>query len=91
MILTMIIRQLRIILLCKCHSEKSTPRADIAKELKIQDFVISEALSHSKRFTTGQLISALEGCQSTDIKMKTGLISPETGVELLIIEITGNA
>jgi DNA polymerase-3 subunit delta len=91
MILTMIIRQLRIILLCKCHSEKNTPRADIAKELKIQDFVISEALSHSRRFTTGQLISALKSCQSTDVKMKTGLITPETGVELLIIEITGNA
>ncbi|MCL2387746.1 MAG: DNA polymerase III subunit delta [Defluviitaleaceae bacterium] len=87
MILTMIIRQLRIILLCKCHSEKGTSKAHIAKELNIRDFVISEALSHGRRFTTSKLIAALRNCQDTDVRIKTGLITPETGVEMLIIVI----
>jgi DNA polymerase-3 subunit delta len=87
MILTMIIRQLRIILLCKCHAEKNTPYAQIAKELNIRDFVIPEALSHGKRFTKEKLIAALENCQDTDVRIKTGLLAPETGVELLLISL----
>jgi len=84
MILSMVIRQLRIILLCKCHAEKNTPRSVIAKELNLRDFVVNEALS--SRFTTAQLIRALRSCMDTDIRIKTGLLSPEIGVELLIIE-----
>lgn len=87
MILTMIIRQLRIILLCKAHAQKNTPRAQIAKELKIMDFVISEALSHGKRFTEESLIAALEKCSDTDLRMKTGLVAPEIGVEMLLLAI----
>ncbi|MCL2199081.1 MAG: DNA polymerase III subunit delta [Defluviitaleaceae bacterium] len=88
MILTMIIRQLRIILLCKCHAEKHTPNIQIARELNIRDFVVSEALLHGKRFTKQSLIAALESCQSTDIKIKTGLISPELGVEILLVSLS---
>jgi DNA polymerase-3 subunit delta len=87
MILSMIIRQLRIILLCKCHAEKNTPRTQIARELKIMDFVITEALSHGRRFTTEKLISALTECQNTDAKIKTGLLAPEIGVEMLLISL----
>lgn len=87
MILAMVIRQLRLTLLCKCHMEKNTPRATIAKELKIMEFVISEAISHGKRYTTEQLISALENCQDTDIRIKSGLITPELGVEMLIVSL----
>lgn len=88
MILTMIIRQLRIILLCKCHSDKNTPKFQIAKNLNIRDFVVAEALNHARRFTTQELISGLTLCQDTDLNIKTGLISQEIGVELLIIKIS---
>ncbi|MCL1862466.1 MAG: DNA polymerase III subunit delta [Defluviitaleaceae bacterium] len=88
MILTMIIRQLRIILLCKCHAEKHAPNITIARELNIRDFVVTEALLHGKRFTTQDLITALENCQDTDIKIKTGLLSPEIGVEILLIQLS---
>ncbi|MCL2839426.1 MAG: DNA polymerase III subunit delta [Defluviitaleaceae bacterium] len=83
-ILSMIIRQLRIILLCKVASEKNLPRPQIAKDLNIRDFVISEALTQGKRFTKDELITALKNCQDTDTKIKTGLLSPEIGVEVLL-------
>ncbi|MCL1843170.1 MAG: DNA polymerase III subunit delta [Defluviitaleaceae bacterium] len=86
MILTMIIRQLRIMLLCKSYAEKNTPRHKIAKDLNIHEFVIPEALSHARRFSAGELISALENCLETDVRVKSGLIAPEIGVELLIIK-----
>jgi len=87
-ILSMIIRQLRIILLCKCASEKNLPRPQIAKELNIRDFVVSEALGQGKRFSQQQLLEALTNCQDTDIKIKTGLLSPEIGVEVLLAELS---
>jgi len=83
-ILAMIIRQLRIILLCKCAEEKNIPRRQIEKDLNIRDFVIREALSHGLRFTKAQLLSALNNCQDTDLKIKTGRLAPEIGVEVLL-------
>jgi len=87
MILTMIIRQLRIILLVKCGTEKRLPRHQIAKDVGIRDFVINEALSHAARFTNGQLVRSLGQCMETDIKIKTGLMSPEIGVEMLLAAV----
>ncbi|MCL2217645.1 MAG: DNA polymerase III subunit delta [Defluviitaleaceae bacterium] len=83
-VLVMIIRQLRIILLCKCAEEKGLPKAQIAKELNIRDFVISEARAQGRRFSKEQLLAALKNCQDTDIKIKTGLLAPEIGVEMLL-------
>ena len=88
-ILSMIIRQLRIILLCKCANEKNIPRPKIAGELNIRDFVVSEALAQGKRFTKEHLILSLKDCQDTDIKIKTGLISQEIGVEMLLLRVSG--
>jgi len=85
-ILTMIIRQFRIILLSKCAKEKGMTIMQIAKEFNLRDFMVSEALGHGERFTVEELISALSECQKTDINIKTGVISPEFGVEMLIIK-----
>ncbi|MCL2223852.1 MAG: DNA polymerase III subunit delta [Defluviitaleaceae bacterium] len=85
MILAMIIRQLRITLLCKCLAEKNTPRPQIVKELKLHEFAISEAISQGRGVTSEKLISALENCQNTDIRIKSGLITAEIGVEMLVM------
>jgi DNA polymerase-3 subunit delta len=85
MILSMIIRQIRIILLCKCHAEKNT--ANIARELNLRDFIVSEALSQSRRFTKEKLLAALENCLDTDVRIKTGLLDAETGVEMLLVKM----
>jgi len=85
MILAMIIRQFRIILMVKAAEEKRMPKAQMTKALGLRSFVIDEALNQGKRFSIQRIISALEDCQDTDIKVKTGLISAEIGVELLIL------
>ncbi|MCL2285893.1 MAG: DNA polymerase III subunit delta [Firmicutes bacterium] len=86
MILTMIIRQLRIILLSKCAKEKGMTVMQTAQQFNLRDFMVSEALEQGRRFTVDGLLSALEDCLETDVKIKTGLISPEFGVEMLIIK-----
>jgi len=86
MVLTMIIRQLRIILLCKVAKERGMTVYDMAKEFGFRDFAVQEALVQAQRFTEKGLLDALADCLETDVKMKTGLITAELGVELLIIK-----
>jgi len=86
MILSMIIRQFRIMLLAKCAKEKGLTIMQSAKELGLRDFMVSEALGHGQRFTVSGLIDALKDYQETDVRIKTGLVSPEFGVEMLIVK-----
>jgi len=86
MILAMIIRQFRIILTVKAAEEKRMPKAQMTKALGLRSFIIDEALNQGRRFSLQRVINALEDCQETDIKIKTGLISAEVGVELLILQ-----
>jgi len=86
MILTMIIRQFRIILLSKCAKENGMTIIQTATEFGLRDFMVNEALSQGRRFTTDALINALDDCLDVDVKIKTGLVSPELGVEMLIIK-----
>jgi len=86
MILAMIIRQFRILLMVKAASDKHLPKAQMAKSLGLRSFVVDEALSQGRRFTIEKLFKALCDCQDIDIKIKTGLINAEVGVELLILQ-----
>jgi len=86
MVLTMIIRQFRIILIAKCAKEKGMTILETAKTFNLRDFMVDEALRLGQKFTIEQLIDALKNCQDVDKNIKTGVISPEFGVELLIIK-----
>ena len=86
MVLTMIIRQFRILLLAKCAKEKGLTIMQTAKEFNLRDFMVSEALSLGQKFTIQKLVDALKDCQKVDRDIKVGVISHELGVELLIIK-----
>ena len=86
MILTMIIRQFRILLLTKCAKEKGMTIMQTAKEFNLRDFIVHEALVQGQLFTIEELINALKYCQDVDKNSKTSVVSPELGVEMLIIK-----
>ncbi|MCL2188692.1 MAG: DNA polymerase III subunit delta [Defluviitaleaceae bacterium] len=88
MILAMLIRQFRILLQCKCANDKKIPRASMAGEFGLRPFMIDEALSQAKRYTTERLVNALADCQDTDLRIKTGRVDAELGVEMLIVSYT---
>lgn len=85
MVLTMMARQFRMILQCKACEEKRMSQTEIAATLNLRDFMVRDCLRQGKKFTEERLISALSDCQDTDIRIKTGLIEGELGVELLIV------
>jgi len=84
-ILTMIIRQFRIALIAKGAKKSGMTIGQTAVEFKLHDFAVSEALEFSNKFTEDELVDALQECLELDVKMKTGLIEPELGAELLIV------
>jgi len=86
MVLTMIIRQFRIILLATSAKKKGLTIIQTATAFNLRDFMVSEALEQGRKFTEDQLVGALKFCLKTDVDVKTGVIAPELGVELLIIK-----
>ena len=85
MILTMMARQFRMVLQCKAAAEKRIAAQQIAQTLGMRDFVVKECLKQAQNFTSAQLHEALYDCQDTDIRIKTGRIDGELGVELLLV------
>jgi DNA polymerase-3 subunit delta len=88
MVLTMVTRQFRLMLQCKCASEKRMSKNDMAKEFGLRPFVVDEALAQARRYTTEKLLQALEDCLDTDIRIKTGRIDAQLGVEMLVVKYT---
>lgn len=85
MILSLISRQLRIILKCKSLSESGMSPNDIAKNVGVPTFVANGALKQGKSFSYDNIKSALNECIEMDYKMKSGIIDQVTGVEMIIV------
>ena len=85
MVLVMMARQFRMVLKCKACAEKRMGPSQIAQALGLQNFIANKCLKQAQNFTANRLIEALYDCQDTDIRIKTGLIEGELGVEMLII------
>ena len=88
-ILSMVIRHFRLILQCKCAQQKKMPKGDIAKSLGIHPYAATEALAQVPRYTTERLLYALQDCLDTDVRLKSGRLDAEIGVELLIVKYSG--
>ena len=85
MILAMMARQFRMVLQCKAATAKRMSQQEMMSKLGLRDFIVRECLKQGQNFTEGQLLEALYDCQDTDIRIKTGLMDGELGVELLIV------
>ena len=85
MVLSLIIRQFRLLILTRYMDRKKRSRDEIAATLGLRGFVVGECLKQSKNFTEAILLKALNECLETDINIKTGKIESVLAVELLII------
>ena len=85
-VLTMIIRQFRLVLQSKILSEKGRSDNEIAKFLSVRGFVVAECLRQANRFKTDELMDALKDCLRADMDIKSGRISDKLAVETLIVK-----
>ncbi len=84
MVLSMIIRQFRILQRIKTLSAQGKGSADIAKAAGIRSFFLNEYLRQTKNFSDQMLIAALKDCLQADTDIKSGNISDKLAVEVLI-------
>lgn len=87
-ILTMITRQIRLILEVKYLSQQGFNGRTIAKSIKEPFFVVNDCLKQSELFTTEKLKQGLKHCLETDIASKTGKMDSQLAVEIFLVEFS---
>jgi len=90
-ILSMIIRQFRILYQVKNLIEEGCTQNHIIERTKMQAFLVNKALKQCSNFTNNILETALEDCLKVDISIKTGKMDAALAVELLIVQYSHKA
>lgn len=86
-ILSMIDRQLRIILHVKLLKKQGYGFRQISEKLKLSSFVVSKLLKQADNFTEEQLEAGLNLCFETDYMIKTGNTDDITAINMALIKI----
>lgn len=84
-ILTMAIRQFKIILRVKEALEKNPNSSQIASQLKLHPFVVQKSIAQSRNFTKEKLKQILNSLLEADLKTKTGQANLKTMLDLVFI------
>ena len=87
-IFSMIVRQFRLLLLTREIMDHNGMEADIARRLKLHPFVARKISVQARRFSQNQLDTIYRLLLEIDSETKTGVMSVDINVDLLIAEIT---
>lgn len=85
-ILFLVVKQFQTLMQVKALSKKGYDNKTIASRAGIPEFTIRKNLEQAKRFSSKQLLTAVERGTQAEEDIKTGKISDQLAVELLIIE-----
>lgn len=89
-ILTMIARQLRLIVRAKDSSNKS-PSSQIQNGLNVtSNYSLDKALKQAKAYNMSQIKQAYNKLLETDIAVKTGKYDDDLALDLLVVELCRN-
>lgn len=86
-LLTMLIRQFKILLQVKEVAAQEKNYYTVASRLGIHPFVATKALTQVKNFSLAELKKIYQKLLGVDLKIKTSSQAPKTLLDLLIIEI----
>lgn len=87
-ILALLVRQFNLILQVKELDRRSVPKSEIAKKVGLPAFVVGKYIEQGKQFSYEQLKELLQKCIHSEEDVKTGHISDQIAVELLLIEFS---
>ncbi len=88
-ILAMVIRQFRLIIMVKDLTGRGEDPASIAQRLGIHPFVARKLHAQSANFTLPQLERIYRYLLDLDVAIKTGDITPEAALDLLVVGLSG--
>lgn len=86
-IISMIIRQYKILLNMKLSFEIGRNISEITKELYLNPYIAEKMAVQSKKYTNKQIIKVLECCINCEKKLKSTTTNIKTELELLLINI----
>ena len=87
MVLTMIGKQLSMVIKYHMLRNKGFNESLIAQKLSVHPYALKKAISHSKKITYKEALVLLNLCLDTDYRIKNGQIQERIGVELIIAKI----
>ena len=85
-ILRMIGRQFNLLLQAKDLTGRGVDKSEILKVMGQPNFVVNKCIKQSNNFSIDDLKEGLKDSVETEAKIKSGLIDPNIGVELLIVK-----
>jgi DNA polymerase III subunit delta len=86
-VLAMLIRQVRQMWLAKTLTIQGASPAEIAEEVGISSFFISELLAQSQRYTMDEIKSAYRDLLAADSRLKRSRVDPQFLLEDLILKL----
>ena len=87
-VLTMIARQVRLLLLAKDMEARRRPREEIGRSLRLSGWVLNKTLQQARRLSMTHLVEAHARLVETDLTLKTKPIEDQLAIEILIAELT---
>lgn len=89
LILSMVLRQLRLVWIGKDILKRGGREEEIRKKTKLPPFVMKNYLKQVKMFSEGELKEAYDSIFALDLKFKSSQIDKERALELLIFKLCG--
>ena len=89
-ILTMLARQVRLLLMAKDMTALNVRREDIGRKLRLSGWVLNKTLQQERRMTHEYLAYFHERLIETDLTLKTKPISEQLAIETLVADLTIN-
>jgi DNA polymerase-3 subunit delta len=87
-VLTMIVRQFRLLIQTRWLIDQRHTVPDITNRLKLHPYVAQKLYSQALRFTPAQLRVAYALLMEMDLAIKTGKIESATALDLLVAKLT---
>jgi DNA polymerase-3 subunit delta len=86
-LLTMIVRQYRILLQVKDYVARGMRKEEIASTLHLHPYPTGKAMAQSRNYTPRQLESIYDRLLETDVAIKTGKLEANLALDMLVVEL----
>ena len=86
-LLTMIVRQYRILLQVKDYMSRGMRKDEIASALHLHPYPTQKAMAQARNYTPRQLESIYDRLLETDVAIKTGKLEANLALDMLVVEL----
>ncbi len=86
-LLTMIVRQYRILIQVKELMEQGLDLDNIARRIKLHTYPTKKAMAQARQYSSQQLRSIYDRLLDTDVAIKTGQMEANLALDILVIEL----